>query len=822
MSDDDVYEKFQCAGNTFASSNVNILFIESGNFLIGVARCIAFMMFLALQRYNKILMRRKQANNVNVIKGLILPSYLPFIYFYMLYSITTGVIEILNQAFSKNPSQFDWWVYPIEIGITHWFLEGLAIFLMRYGAGFVAMRRSFRASFVWAAVTFLFYFLIFSLFYDRFSKDDDNQQLRANRIFGVFITYESLMFIFYTAYGFLPASVLYHRPALTFYARFNALSYLVVILFASLYYKGDDQVICPGSVIAFIFAAFLQPLAIYKTLQIDSQYWQGLSPEPGNPLTEVWDHLGIETASSLAENMETFGRYNTKLPILHFGLMNFDQDLKFVAGGFSRVYFGSLRDERVAFKILFAMELDPKDIEEFYREAAVLHKLKHPNVVQCKGVCVMPPALTIVLELCKYGSLFDFLYKAPALPLAKQRLSFGSRMRNSIMGGRNSIMDGRPTEIEMMTPAAFAAATASAAEDAPNGNSSRFDDPDDEEDDEGEFVNNPISSTTNNNINNNTANNNNNMHNSSNYHSNKSQNSSSSNNKPFRASLISAAIGGPTQIDLERGSLRSTTASIRGSPVPTPLRSLSRGNSGTLNNNNTGSGGSSNVRMDSTATNSGTRNRNLATIMHDTFMGNTGTTSDTPTPAVPAQPPLTLGASLSFRKRLLMMRDAAAGIAHLHAQGYMHCDIKSLNFLVAEDFVLKLADMGEARLITSPPKRDTPPIPAMNWAPPEVLPKGAAPEVYTVASDVYGLSIVLAEIINAELPFGEQPNRVSMAAWYDILTIGNLRPPLPDALPASLIAIINKGWSTNPEERCTAQEILTVIDEFVIPGDGVV
>ena len=140
------------------------------------------------------------------------------------------------------------------------------------------------------------------------------------------------------------------------------------------------------------------------------------------------------------------------------------------------------------------------------------------------------------------------------------------------------------------------------------------------------------------------------MHNSSNYHSNKSQNSSSSNNKPFRASLISAAIGnlkllvfynvqfiyfcmvlcfliystngwcsflwsnhcivswltlilvvhyagGPTQVDLERGSLRSTTASTRGSPVPTPLRSLSRGNSGTLNSNNTSSGGSSNVRM---------------------------------------------------------------------------------------------------------------------------------------------------------------------------------------------------------------------------------
>lgn len=27
----------------------------------------------------------------------------------------------------------------------------------------------------------------------------------------------------------------------------------------------------------------------------------------------------------------------------------------------------------------------------------------------------------------------------------------------------------------------------------------------------------------------------------------------------------------------------------------------------------------------------------------------------------------------------------------------MHCDIKSLNFLVSKDFVIKLSDLGEAR-----------------------------------------------------------------------------------------------------------------------------
>lgn len=37
--------------------------------------------------------------------------------------------------------------------------------------------------------------------------------------------------------------------------------------------------------------------------------------------------------------------------------------------------------------------------------------------------------------------------------------------------------------------------------------------------------------------------------------------------------------------------------------------------------------------------------------------------------------------------------------AHLHSKGIMHCDVKSLNFLVTHDFVIKLSDLGEARPI---------------------------------------------------------------------------------------------------------------------------
>jgi hypothetical protein len=55
----------------------------------------------------------------------------------------------------------------------------------------------------------------------------------------------------------------------------------------------------------------------------------------------------------------------------------------------------------------------------------------------------------------------------------------------------------------------------------------------------------------------------------------------------------------------------------------------------------------------------------------------------------PRGPPLAL--------RLRMATDCAAGLAFLHSKGMMHNDIKSLNFLVNGDFVIKLADFGEAR-----------------------------------------------------------------------------------------------------------------------------
>jgi len=88
----------------------------------------------------------------------------------------------------------------------------------------------------------------------------------------------------------------------------------------------------------------------------------------------------------------------------------------------SRVYLGEYRREVVGVKMLYAIELDAPIIKQFCDEARLLNDLSHPNIVECRGVCVMPPAVCLIQEWCEHGSLYSFLRpfraRPSSLPLA--------------------------------------------------------------------------------------------------------------------------------------------------------------------------------------------------------------------------------------------------------------------------------------------------------------------------------------------------------------------------------------------------------------------
>lgn len=185
-----------------------------------------------------------------------------------------------------------------------------------------------------------------------------------------------------------------------------------------------------------------------------------------NPLQGMRDMWTIdaEVASALQNprSTESEAQAGNKCPVLHFGKIRINYDLGVVSGGFSKVYFGSYCGKKVAIKMLFVMELTPQSIRDFYKEAQVLMVLRGEQVIECKGVTVMPPAIAVIMEYCRLGSLYTFLYENSQVSLDRERVTSVDSIRSQVFEMRTTFSTNpnvqMPVEVTMMLDAAQAVA----------------------------------------------------------------------------------------------------------------------------------------------------------------------------------------------------------------------------------------------------------------------------------------------------------------------------------------------------------------------------
>ena len=159
---------------------------------------------------------------------------------------------------------------------------------------------------------------------------------------------------------------------------------------------------------------------------------------------------------------------------------------------------------------------------------------------------------------------------------------------------------------------------------------------------------------------------------------------------------------------------------------------------------------------------------------------------------------------------------AAAGLAHAHALGYSHGDIKSPNILLTSDFQCKIADFGMSafwqREAGGARKLDpsAPPSGASTmWAAPELWLTLQA----TVATDVYAFGVVMFEVATCEMPYSKE--RVPVTADIRALVQGGMRPDLRLLDDRALLApranyraLLERCWSPEPADRPTMSVIV--------------
>jgi serine/threonine protein kinase len=152
-------------------------------------------------------------------------------------------------------------------------------------------------------------------------------------------------------------------------------------------------------------------------------------------------------------------------------------------------------------------------------------------------------------------------------------------------------------------------------------------------------------------------------------------------------------------------------------------------------------------------------------------------------------------------------RDAAAGVAFLHASDVVHRDIAMRNCLVGDRLQVLIGDFGTARLCE---RTDTPASTKTNVGPVRwMAPEAISDKQYSTASDCWSFGVLLWEMWTRRQPY----DNVSI---YDVgVGVGSRRlrlEPPADCDPA-FARVMNGVFLFEPSERMTMKAVFAILSQ---------
>ncbi|KAJ5675457.1 hypothetical protein N7462_008354 [Penicillium macrosclerotiorum] len=187
--------------------------------------------------------------------------------------------------------------------------------------------------------------------------------------------------------------------------------------------------------------------------------------------------------------------------------------------------------------------------------------------------------------------------------------------------------------------------------------------------------------------------------------------------------------------------------------------------------------------------------------------------------------------TLQLEEIYSFFRDIAAGLRHLHMNGYIHRDLKPNNCLLHETsdgIRVLVSDFGEVQAQDAM-RKSTGATGTVSYCAPEVLrqeyPDGPFGN-FTFKSDIFSLGMILYFLCFAELPYGSadvinEENedldqlRDEITHWTGFDNGRRLRPDLP----TKLYSFLDQLLSVDPARRPTADEVLTGIQSSANNND---
>ena len=157
------------------------------------------------------------------------------------------------------------------------------------------------------------------------------------------------------------------------------------------------------------------------------------------------------------------------------------------------------------------------------------------------------------------------------------------------------------------------------------------------------------------------------------------------------------------------------------------------------------------------------------------------------------------------RRAAAIAAQVARGLAAAHARGIIHRDLSSRNILISREGRAQIADFGIAHTLLEAPVDGAPGAPSPEGTLAYLAPEVIAGERATAAADLYGLGVVLYELLTGRRP---QPGAADSAPSPRLF-----RPDIPVVLDAIAVRLLAASPSDRPASATVAADAL---ESFVV------
>ena len=160
---------------------------------------------------------------------------------------------------------------------------------------------------------------------------------------------------------------------------------------------------------------------------------------------------------------------------------------------------------------------------------------------------------------------------------------------------------------------------------------------------------------------------------------------------------------------------------------------------------------------------------------------------------------------------------ACRGLAHAHAAGLVHRDVKPQNLLLREDGTVKVADFGIARAAETTTALTQ--VGTVLGTAAYLSPEQALGEEVTAAADVYSLGAVLYELLTGRPPY-EFDSLADLAAQQtsgQIAPVGELAPGVPHGVEDAVMRSLARNPAYRPASAAAFARELGAEDEPTVP-----